>query len=288
MTRRETQFDAMLRYLGAAYYQTIHGSATPSDVARALEQAEAEDEHRREPTSAKHRYPRTGRWRVSDVMTTDVVSVDKAASYKQVARVMTELKVNALPVLTKDLHVAGMVSEADLLLKEERDFRRLGTGLPRRRRRERARAQARSAADLMNSPAITIHPDAPLGAAARLMNGHHIRRLPVVDPAGKLIGIVSRRDLLSVFLRPDEDIAAEVSHILTRTLLEESGAVEVKVNDGVVILSGTLAHSDLIPLAQRLATGVDGVVSVTCKLTARPARTSTTAARIAASDPRHC
>jgi CBS domain-containing protein len=60
----------------------------------------------------------------------------------------------------------------------------------------------------MTSPAITIHPDAPVGAAARLMNGHRIRRLPVVDPSGKLIGIVSRRDLLSVFLRPDEEIAA--------------------------------------------------------------------------------
>jgi CBS domain-containing protein len=270
MTRQETQFDSMLRHLGAAYYQTIHGGAIASDVARALESAEEEDEHDREPAGPPRRYPQSGRWRVSDVMTTDVVTVDKATSYKQVAQIMTAKRVNAVPVLTKERHVAGMVSEADLLLKEERNFRRLGTGLPKRTRKERARAEARSAAELMNSPAITIHPDAPVGAAARLMNGRHIRRLPVVDPTGTLIGIVCRRDLLSVFLRPDEEIAAEVRSILTGILLEQPESAEVKVADGVVILSGTLARDNLIHAAERLASNVDGVVSVICKLTARP------------------
>jgi CBS-domain-containing membrane protein len=107
------------------------------------------------------------------------------------------------------------------------------------------------------------------GAAARLMNGHRIRRLPVVDQSGKLSGIVSRRDLLSVFLRPDEEIAAEINDALTGILLEEPGRVEVTVRDGVVTLSGALAGKDLIPVAEHLAAGVDGVVGVTCELTAR-------------------
>jgi CBS domain-containing protein len=273
MTRREAHFDAMLRHLGATYYQTVHGGATVSDMARALESVEAEDgpghEQAREPVSFHRRPGRTGRWRVSDVMTTDVVTADKATSYKQIARIMTEQKVNAVPVLTKDRQVAGIVSEADVLRKEERSFRRLGTGLPRRTRREREQAEARTAAELMTSPVVTIHPDAPVGAAARLLNGHHIRRLPVVDPAGKLIGIVSRRDLLSVFLRPDAEIAAEVHGMLTGILFAEPDGVTVSVVDGVVTLSGTLASEELIPVAERLASGVDGVVTVVCKLTPR-------------------
>lgn len=273
MSRRETHFDAMIRHLGATYYQTIHGQGRASDLALALQSAEAEDGSEPESAGLRGPHPRSGRWRVSDVMTTDVVTVDRATPYKQVARIMTEHKVNAVPVLTKDRHVVGMVSEFDLLLKEERSLRRLGTGLPMRTRHQRAQAEARGAAQLMNSPAITIHPDAPVGAAARLMNGHRIRRLPVVDPSGKLIGIVTRRDLLSVFLRPDEEIAAEVHGVLTGILLEESENVEVKVRDGVVVLSGTLARQDLIPVAERLASGVDGVVSTISKLTGRAAST---------------
>ncbi len=276
MTRREAHFDAMLRHLGATYYQTIHGGATVSDMAQALESVEAEDgdgqDHARELASSHPRPGRTGRWRVSDVMTTDVVATAQATSYKQVARIMAEQRVNAVPVITEDRHVIGIVSEADVLRKEERNFRRLGTGLPRRTRREREQAEARTAAELMTTPVVTIHPDAPLGAAARLMNGHHIRRLPVVDSSGKLIGIVSRRDLLSVFLRPDEEIAAEVHGMLTGILLAEPDGVEVSVRDGAVTLVGTLAREDLIPVAERLASGVDGVVAVVGKLTGPAAR----------------
>jgi len=268
MTRSDEHFDAMLRHLGAAYYQTVHGDGAAADVAQALESAEAADGHAREPGRYSTRH-HNGRWRVSDVMTSDVVTVSKDISYKQVARIMAERKVNALPVVSRDGQVLGMVSEADVLRKEERAFRRLGTGLPRRTRRERAQAQARNAAGLMTAPAITIHPDAPLGSAARLMNGHRIRRLPVVDPSGKLIGIVSRRDLLSVFLRPDEEIAAEVHGVLTGILLEEPDHVTVTARDGEVILAGTVDRAEMIAVAERLASGVDGVVAVTSHLTAR-------------------
>lgn len=268
MSHSDVHLDAMLRHLGAAYYQTIHGDGTASDVERALASAEAADGRDREARRCAHLH-HSGRWRVSDVMSTDVVTVPPDMSYKQVARVMTGRRVSGAPVVTKDGHVAGMVSEADILRKEERAFRRLGTGLPRRTRRERAQARARSAAELMTSPAITIHPDAPVGAAARLMNGHRIRRLPVVDPSGKLIGIISRRDLLSVFLRSDEEIAAEVREVLAAILLAGPDGVQVTVRDGVVILSGSLARPNLIPVAERLASGVDGVVAVIGKLTIR-------------------
>lgn len=268
MTRRDDHFDAMMRHLGVAYYQTIHGHGTAADIQRALESAEAAD-GRDGPAATVRTQHHSGRWRVSDVMTADVVTVGTATPYKEVARIMTERKVSAMPVVTTDGHVLGMVSEADVLRKEERLFRRLGTGLPRRSRRERAQALARNAGELMTSPAITIHPEAKLGAAARLMNGHRIRRLPVVDPSGKLIGIVSRRDLLSVFLRPDEEIAAEVREALAGVLLEEPEGVTITARDGVATLSGTIARPELIPVAERLASEADGVVAVICRLTAQ-------------------
>jgi CBS domain-containing protein len=270
MTRRDAHLDAMLRNLGAAYYHTTQGTARAADVTRALESV-AEEERRingGEPVPPPARGHHHGRWRVRDVMTTQVVTVRKTTRYKEVARLMTEYKVNAMPVITDQGHVIGMVSEADVLRKQERAFRRLGTGLPRRTRHQRDQAEARTAGGLMTSPAITIHPDAPLGAAARLINGHNIRRLPVVDASGELIGILSRRDLLSVFLLSDEEIAAEVRQAISTILLDEGDAITVTARHGVVTLSGTLARQDMIPVAVRLASDSDGVVSVHDKLSA--------------------
>jgi CBS domain-containing protein len=176
----------MLRHLGATYYQTLRGEGSAQEVERALESVE--DAHRSDggagealdDAGARARSHRGGRWRVRDVMSTDVVTVGKTTSYKEVARLMTEHKVNALPVVTKSGHLIGVVSEADVLRKEERRFRRLASGLSGRARRERAKAGARTAAELMTSPVITTHPDASLASAARLMSAHHIRRLPVL------------------------------------------------------------------------------------------------------------
>jgi CBS domain-containing protein len=123
----------------------------------------------------------------------------------------------------------------------------------------------------MTSPAITIHLDASLSAAARLMNANHMRRLPVVNAAGDLIGIVSRRDLIKVFLRPDEEITAEVSDVLAQIMLDDAGQVMVSVLDGVVTLGGGLDDEDLIHVAVGLASGVDGVVAVVNRLTRQEA-----------------
>jgi CBS-domain-containing membrane protein len=277
MSRRDEHFDAMLRHLGATYYQTLRGEGSVQEVERALESVA--DAHRSgrtageelADTGARARSHRGGRWRVRDVMGTDLVTVGKTTSYKEVARLMTEHKVNALPVVTKSGHLIGVVSEADVLRKEERRFRRLASGLSGRARRERAKAQARTAAQLMTSPVITTHPDASLASAARLMNDRHIRRLPVLDAPGTLIGMVSRRDLLRVFLRPDAEIGAEVHRVLTGVLLENPDSVTVQVRDGVVTLRGSMREPKLIPAAVRLASEVDGVVAVTDELTSGPA-----------------
>jgi len=121
-----------------------------------------------------------------------------------------------VPVLKMGRHVVGVVSESDLLAAEDKSVRqaRLEAESPRRWRLRQPRRTGLTAGTLMTAPAITIHPDTTIPGAARLMNTHHVRRLPVVDGDGKLVGIVSRRDLLSVFLRPDDDIAHDVRRLL--------------------------------------------------------------------------
>jgi CBS domain-containing protein len=290
MTRRDTNLDAMLRHLGAAYYESRHGRATAADVSRALDSVE---EHTGDvPDSSQagkdnpadagqhaHRGARSqhyGHWphRVRDVMTTSVVTVDRITPYKEIATLLAKHKISAVPVLILGRHVAGVVSEADLLAIEDKHERaaRLhwetgGLHLLRRQ----ARHWGLTAAELMTSPAVTIHPDATLPAAARLMNSHHLKRLPVVGPDGTLVGIVSRRDLLSVFLRPDEEIAREARELLSQILLTEPEAVTVRVRNGVVTLTGHPGADDdrdLIPVVMRLSWDIDGVVDVANKISA--------------------
>ncbi|MHB1596452.1 MAG: CBS domain-containing protein [Streptosporangiaceae bacterium] len=286
MNRRDQHLESMLRHLGSVYYQTLQGQASASDVARLVETVRQHQAGRHlapdgaaaagaaaagaAPGEPDGR-PARGRWRVIDVMTTDVITVDRATPYKQVARMLAEHDVSALPVLSGGGRVLGMVSEADVLRKEERSFGRLSAGLPRRTHHEKEQAAALTAGELMTSPAITIHPDAPLGAAARLMNGHHIRRLPVVNPAGELIGLVSRQDLLSVFLRSDDEIAAEIADSLTRLLTEGPVQVAVTVTEGMATLTGRVPTAEQIGMVVKMAEETDGVVAVTSRLTPGPA-----------------
>ena len=141
------------------------------------------------------------RRRVKDVMTADVAYVREHTSYKELVRLLAERRVSALPVVDVNLNVIGIVSEADLLLKQQQpadSFQRfLLEG--KRRRLERAKARGGTAVELMSRPAITVGPDATVAEAARLLRMHLIKRLPVADPLGRLVGIVSRSDLLSVF-----------------------------------------------------------------------------------------
>jgi CBS-domain-containing membrane protein len=164
----------------------------------------------------------------------------------------------------------GVVSEADLLRKQEIQADPGGhLAAPHLLPAESAKAQALTAEGLMTSPAVTARPEWSVVEAARAMARHHVKRLPVVDDVGRLVGIVSRDDLLHVFLRRDVAIQEEITtDVLTRTLGLRSGEVTVRVTDGRVTLDGTVPQESLIPLAVRLAESVDGVVDVTNDLRA--------------------
>jgi CBS domain-containing protein len=285
MARTDIYLDAMLRHLGAAYYESLHGRATRSDVNRALDTVEEHlDEQGTRPgparTPARHGEAhhvegvRRRRWarRVSDVMTTSVVTCDRITPYQEIDRLLTEHRISGMPVLMMGRQVAGVVTEADLLAAEDETARRARLDSSAGRRWRRAKPwTAMTAGTLMTSPAITIGPDATIPAAARLMNTHHIRRLPVVEEDGTLAGVVSRRDLLSVFLRPDAGIARDVRQILDEMPITGPQDVAVAVRHGVVTLTGALqsqAGEDhhLIPLLLRLIWDTDGVVDVVNKL----------------------
>jgi CBS domain-containing protein len=287
MPRTDIHFDAMLRHLGAAYYESLHGRATRADVTRALDTVEEhlhEQAQRPSPGpagSARHpagehaaghggdglRHAHGWSRKVSDVMTTSVITVDRITPYKEIARLLAVHRISGLPVVKMGREVAGVVTEADLLRAQAAIARHLRSGARPAWRPHGRRHPALTAGELMTSPAVTIGPDATVPAAARLMSTHHLRRLPVVDDKDRIIGVVSRRDLLSVFLRPDQDITADIRKLLDEILPAAPGDADVSVRDGVVTLTGTLdpdaaAHADLIPLAIRLMWNVDGVVDV--------------------------
>jgi CBS domain-containing protein len=137
----------------------------------------------------------------------------------------------------------------------------------RRRRTARAKAAGDTAAELMTAPAVTVGPEASVAEAAKLLERHGIKRLPVVDEAGRLVGIASRADLLKVFLRSDEDIRREIREdVLLHTMWVDPSTFTVDVRDGVVTLAGPLEFRSLIPIAVRLVHGVDGVVDVVDRL----------------------
>ncbi|MGW2648909.1 CBS domain-containing protein [Streptomyces sp. NPDC001393] len=199
---------------------------------------------------------------VSDVMTHTVAAVGRRAPFKEIVRLMQDWQVSALPVIEGEGRVVGVVSEADLLPKEElRDDPE--TGYLRRRPADMAKAGALTAADLMSSPAVTVRANATLAEAARTMAQEGVKRLPVVDASGLLAGIVSRGDLLRVFLRDDDAIAEEVRREIVSYLFPPpASAIQADVHDGVVTLTGRVHDPALIPVAARLVRAVEGVVDV--------------------------
>ncbi|MFJ8158845.1 CBS domain-containing protein [Streptomyces sp. NPDC094468] len=207
--------------------------------------------------------------RVSDLMTRAVVAVGRKTLFKDIVERMEKWKVSALPVLEGDGRVVGVVSEADLLPKEE--FRETDMDRFTRLRRLPALAKATAvcAEELMTAPALTVHADATVADAARIMALRHVKRLPVVNAEGVLEGVVSRGDLLKVYLRSDRDLADEIRVDVMDVLFPApQEPVHVVVSDGFVTLTGRVGDAARIPLAARLAQGVEGVVGVDCRLTA--------------------
>jgi len=203
--------------------------------------------------------------RVKDVMTTNVHVVSVQAGFKELVQLIRDNQVSALPVVDSVGRVVGIVSEADLLLKEEHGLDGDGRHLfeTGRKRAARAKAKARVAGQLMTAPVIMIGPQASLTEAAHAMHAHGVKRLPVVDEGGRLVGIVSRSDLLQVFLRTDAEIQREVGQELVRkTLWLESTDLRVTVSGGVVSFSGSVDRRSDVRLLKRLASQLEGVVDV--------------------------
>lgn len=228
--------------------------------------------HAAEPTAQARpepvgRGPRT----VADVMTRSVVAVSRDTPFKEIVRAVRRWQVSALPVLAGDGRVVGVVSEADLLSNEEDRDRRPILGEDRRVLRARLKADARTAGELMTTPAITVRYDAGLPLAARTMAVYRVKRLPVTDAGGHLEGIVSRSDLLRVYLRDDSEIAEEIRTEVVEPLFHGQD-ITVLVREGVARLGGAVPDTSLIPLAMRLVRAVEGVIGVENKLYGRPRR----------------
>jgi CBS domain-containing protein len=205
---------------------------------------------------------------VQDVMTRRVVVVRDSTPFKEIVRRMQEFRVSAVPVVDDAGRLVGIVSEGDLILKEDPNLARDPRLFERRHRRtDREKAAGLVAAQLMTSPVVTVSPDASLGEAARLMHHHLVKRLPVVAPDRTVLGIVSRADLLKVFLRRDADIAREVSEdIIRRTLWIDPATIRVTVREGVVSLEGQIERRSLIRVLVGLVQELEGVVGVESRL----------------------
>ncbi|MEV1173280.1 CBS domain-containing protein [Nonomuraea sp. NPDC049784] len=222
------------------------------------------------------------RVKVRDVMTHEVVSVNGGASFKDVAEVLIAHGVSAVPVVDGEGHVLGVISEADLLRKEEFKEQYYGEGYqpPLRSRlrlslskegpKTRNRAGADTAADLMTTPAVTTGSHASVVSAMRVMAEHGVKRLPVVSKEGRLEGIVSRCDLIQVFLRSDADIAREVREdVLAHSLWAKTSDVRASVEQGVVTLVGSMQRRNDARIAVCMVERVNGVVDVIDHITWR-------------------
>ncbi|HYL08865.1 MAG TPA: CBS domain-containing protein [Candidatus Udaeobacter sp.] len=208
------------------------------------------------------------KWSVANVMTRGVVVVGPDTDFKTCVRQMQEHQVSALPVVDSGRRLVGIVSEADLLAKERRrGERRPLLGI---RWEDDGAAAGRTAGEVMTSPAICISPEASIPEAARLMYREAVKRLPVVDAKGVVVGIVSRADLLKTFTRSDEAIRHDVvSDVITRALFLDPKSLHVEVVSGIVKLSGELETRSLCNLLVEMVGRIEGTVAVESKLTWR-------------------
>lgn len=208
--------------------------------------------------------------KVGSVMTTEVVRAEYATPFKEVARLLADHRISGLPVVDEDEKVVGVISETDLMARQSQA---LATDEPKsqhgpaesmpRGRRETAKSTAFTAGRLMSVPPVTVHADTTIAQAARTMAERHVERLPVLDEEERLVGIVTRRDLLQVFLRPDAEIRGEaIDEVLVRMLRLAPTAVDVFVVEGVVTLTGRLERKSEAEIAVSMSRQIDGVVAV--------------------------
>lgn len=209
---------------------------------------------------------------VRDVMTTSVLAVHPATTLKEVARLLVEHRISGLPVVDEESRVVGVVSEADLLVKEQDP----GTYAPgpldrifgesEELRQLRAKAEARTAGDAMTSPAITIEASRSIHHAAAVMIDRRVNRLPVVE-GGRLVGIVTRADLVRAFVRSDDQLEQTIrEEVLVKTLWIDPAQFEVAVRDGVASIRGAVDRRSTAGMIVRSIEMVPGIVGVNAEI----------------------
>ncbi|MFD7624900.1 CBS domain-containing protein [Streptomyces sp. NPDC059851] len=197
--------------------------------------------------------------KVADLMTDEVVCAAPGTAFEHVVGLLEEHDITGLPVLDDEDRVLGVISRTDLLAH-----------LPPEEHVPGGAAGPATAAEVMSVPAVTVRADEPAAGAARLMVRRGVERLPVVDVEDRLVGIVTRRDLLRLFLRPDAEIRRRVvTEVVDGTLCLPSGAVEVDVAHGVVALEGRVERQSQLTVLRSLAERIEGVVAVVSHVTAR-------------------
>ncbi|MFJ3306703.1 CBS domain-containing protein [Streptomyces sp. NPDC086549] len=214
--------------------------------------------------------------KIDALMVADVVTAVHGTPFKEVVRLLGEHRISGLPVIDDDRKVIGVISETDLMLHQTRppesrgSFAALTHWLNRTVRERAAKSRARTAGGVMSTPAVTVRADATVTEAARLMAEHRIERLPVVDEEDRLVGIVTRGDLLQVFLRSDQEIKQNVQQeVFVNTLWLAPQTIEATVENGVVTLTGRMERRSEIPIAVGMTRRLDGVVDVVDHLSYR-------------------
>jgi CBS domain-containing protein len=210
--------------------------------------------------------------RVSDLMTTNVVTVAPELTLKEVASLLVEHGISGVPVTEGD-RVVGVISERDILFKE-----RPSVG---HRRGVRARLMdetdlmikidARTARDAMSSPPVTIASGRAVADAAKLMLDEGVSRLPVVD-SGRLVGMITESDLVRAFARADDEIRREIREETFLKNFAQRDLVDVQVRDGRVTINGAVATKDQAELVEAMVDEIPGVVSVDARLNWRGRR----------------
>jgi len=198
---------------------------------------------------------------VKDVMTTQVVAVRSGATFKEMAAALRQYRVSAFPVIDEHEKVIGIVSEADLLAKEALTDPGVLTGVLDHR--DVSKAEGLTAGDLMTPRAVTVRPEDSVEHAAQLMYFLKVKRMPVVDADGGLVGLVSRADVLAVYDRPDDDIREEITgNVIVRGFGKDPRQFAVTVQAGVVTVQGSPETAALGHDIVRKIRHVPGVVAV--------------------------